>query len=455
LYSLVSIKYWILSRCLLVSLGALLFSSYSLHAQVGHYNSPYSFYGLGDLQSPGLADNLSQGHTGIAMRSLNNISLSNPASYTGLYFTCFDLGVHVVSSSLNDSNNTQTVSGTGISYLNLAFPATPWLAFSGGLAPYSQVDYTVDEVTQDEELGEVQKEYDGFGSLYRFYGGAAGKYKRLSAGFNLAYLFGNQTHLLNVAYPDQQEDISSFLDIQRNERNQYGGLMLDFGVQYDWRINESTNLVFGATYKPKVNIGYQSQQNWQRVVKNSLTSEVFNVDSVVVFDISELDSEITLPQELGFGFELKSQKGWSFSGDIKTAAWSKAVINRLEADQLQDRFSVSLGTSLSPNSNKEGAINNFWRRVEYRFGMYYDSNYLKLNNTSLPAYGITLGFGIPLRGKVEAGLLDSGVPFSRLNLSFDLGQKGSTDNQLLQETYFKLTLGFSMNSKWFVKRRYD
>jgi len=32
---------------------------------------------------------------------------------------------------------------------------------------------------------------------------------------------------------------------------------------------------------------------------------------------------------------------------------------------------------------------------------------------------------------------------------------GTKANGLLQETYVRLTLGLSLNDKWFVKRKYD
>ncbi len=406
------------------------------------------------MQNGMFSENMSRGYAGLAQRSVTNVNPKNPASYTGLYFTTFDLGLHAISSSLNDENASQTVSGAGVSYLNLAFPATPYLAFSGGIMPYSQVDYTVNESRQNGELGTENLQYNGYGSIYKFYGGASVKYKSLSVGFNMGYYFGNQNHSLLTEYPDKSEDIANFLQTLRSEKNQFGGLQFDFGALYDFKINETTNISVGAVYKPKQNLNLSSDSNWQRVLPSSSTDQVFNTDSTIIFDLNSTESVISLAQEWGIGIDLYSEKGWTFSADIRNEHWSDALLNRIQQEQLQNRSIFSLGTSIIPNANKEGG-NTFWKRVQYRFGFYYDSYNLKINDTSVPSYGVTLGFGFPLRGKPEAGLLDSGVPYSRLNLSFDLGQKGTTDNQLVQETYFKMTLGFSMNSKWFVKRRYD
>jgi len=42
-----------------------------------------------------------------------------------------------------------------------------------------------------------------------------------------------------------------------------------------------------------------------------------------------------------------------------------------------------------------------------------------------------------------------------INIGIELGIRGTTSDDLLEEKYFKISLGFTMNDKWFVKPKYD
>ena len=57
---------------------------------------------------------------------------------------------------------------------------------------------------------------------------------------------------------------------------------------------------------------------------------------------------------------------------------------------------------------------------------------------------MTLGLGLPITGSL-----------SNLNLGLEFGKKGTTSNNLVQENYLILNIGFSLNDKWFVKSKYN
>jgi hypothetical protein len=40
-------------------------------------------------------------------------------------------------------------------------------------------------------------------------------------------------------------------------------------------------------------------------------------------------------------------------------------------------------------------------------------------------------------------------------MGFEFGKRGTTDNNLIEEDYFKFRLSLSLSEKWFVKRRID
>lgn len=67
-----------------------------------------------------------------------------------------------------------------------------------------------------------------------------------------------------------------------------------------------------------------------------------------------------------------------------------------------------------------------------------------VNNEDITDFGITFGVGLPLDATND--------PFSNINIGFEIGKRGTTSADLIQENYFKINLGISLNAKWFNKR---
>jgi hypothetical protein len=69
-----------------------------------------------------------------------------------------------------------------------------------------------------------------------------------------------------------------------------------------------------------------------------------------------------------------------------------------------------------------------------------------VNNEEINNFGITFGLGLPM-----------GFEYSNLNLGFEIGKRGATTNNLVRESYFKVSLGLSLNAsganRWFQKRQ--
>ena len=82
--------------------------------------------------------------------------------------------------------------------------------------------------------------------------------------------------------------------------------------------------------------------------------------------------------------------------------------------------------------------------MTYRGGINYQNSGLVVNGKSIKEQNITLGLGLPLGGA-----------FSNINIGFEFGRRGTKLAGLVQETYHNLTIGLSLNDKWFVKRRFD
>ena len=88
------------------------------------------------------------------------------------------------------------------------------------------------------------------------------------------------------------------------------------------------------------------------------------------------------------------------------------------------------------------SLSGYYKRITYRAGLRYDVSGLVVNNKEINNFGITFGLGLPL-----------GTSFSNLNLGFELGKRGTTDANLIEESYFKVNVGLSLNDRWFQQRK--
>jgi hypothetical protein len=67
-----------------------------------------------------------------------------------------------------------------------------------------------------------------------------------------------------------------------------------------------------------------------------------------------------------------------------------------------------------------------------------------VNNESIDELGISFGVGVPV-----------GRLFSNANIGFEIGQRGTTSSNLVQENFFNISLSLSLNDRWFEKRKFN
>ena len=101
--------------------------------------SPYSSYGIGDLESTGLAFNTSMGDAKFAIADPYQINISNPASYSFVKLPIFNVGVNYNFLQINQVNSTQNGNIGYLKNISLAFPITKWWGFSFGIIPKSRM----------------------------------------------------------------------------------------------------------------------------------------------------------------------------------------------------------------------------------------------------------------------------------------------------------------------------
>lgn len=148
-----------------------------------------------------------------------------------------------------------------------------------------------------------------------------------------------------------------------------------------------------------------------------------------------------MPGELGFGMTYHHKNKFAIGVDYKRVFWSNYE-NDANPESLDNTSRFALGGYYRPDYN---SINSFFSRIYYRFGFFMEQDPRQIENKSIDNYGLNLGFGLPFTWQRK---------ISHMNLGVSLGKRSIDD--ILSETYVKMTLGFTFNdSDWFIKRKYN
>ena len=400
----------------------------SLSAQ-NESNSPYSRFGLGDLQSFSTATQSAMGGVGIASYDPLSINVSNPASYSSVFaqrFTMQTGGIHTTK-LLQTSTQNQVVNSTNFNYLMFSFPLSKFWGTSVGLLPYSEKSYSFSDASTDPSADLL---FEGNGGLTRIYfGNSINVNKNLSIGANLNYLFGNLNSSRKVFF----NDVSVF-NTKINEDININGFYFDFGLMYKAKLGK-WNSVLGFT----MHNGSEISAEKTSLIETFRSGGEFElIEDTISFD-HQVGGTLLLPTSMGFGLALSNEQ-WKIMADYKSDNWEEYNLFGTN-DDLENSSRLALGFEFVPDIK---SINRYYKMIRYRLGMYSSKTYLNLENQQLDEKAITLGFGLPLK---RSGSL--------VNLSAEVGQMGTTDNGLIQESFARFKIGFIFSDIWFIKRKYD
>lgn len=453
--------------------------------------SPYSRYGLGDVNSTTFAHNAGMGGAYIALKpdSLMPIFINagNPAAYSLIKLTCLEVGGTFVNSTFTGNNSSLNKWATNFAYGALGFPIRNNGGACFGIMPYSSVGYDLKNTVAEDGIGSVNYLYSGSGGLNKVFAGygimpfqnslvkfrthhlyvadslktlSKGAYKvkefgnkllsDLSIGFNANYIFGSMEQTARVVYPS-----SIFFNNTYRERSlTLGDFTGNFGIQtaitidstkqkdglHKRRLNEKVKITFG--YFMALNNALKV--NYDAKVLNYILSSGSEVIRDTVLYIADQKGTITLPLEQGFGIGFKKGERINMVADFAITNWSQFKYLDNVSD-LKDNYRVALGINYVPEKYAAGS-GAFFRKLNYRAGVNYQTGYININNTTISSYAVSIGVGVP----VGIGRLSSMV-----NISAQYGQMGTTSNNLIKENYWKVNFGFNFSDRWFQKFRHD
>ncbi|HAH24771.1 MAG TPA: hypothetical protein DCL77_13630 [Prolixibacteraceae bacterium] len=407
----------------------LIFCGISGYAQNNNTSSPYSRFGLGDLNPYGYGRSAAMGGAILGSRHAVQINSANPASYTAndsLSFI-FDFGIDGTFSNYKSDNASRRTNDINFRYFSLSFPVTKWMGAGFGLQPFSDMGYDVGFSTIDSisGIGNTTQHYFGAGSTSKAYFGASIRpFKGLSIGANLNYIFGRLSK--NTVF--QFADAASF-SYSKTEGIRLRDFTLTYGLQYDMQLKKNRYLTLGVTFE---------RQSDFTILYQSLAL-VGGTDTIL--GSSEAKQIMKMPSTYGVGLSYNQVNKLEINADYYHAGWSKSSfpgkINEMVTDQ--DRFSA--GFEYIPDA---ASIRSYVKRVKYRAGAHYENSYLMLNNQQINETGVSFGLGLPLpKSKSTA------------NFAIEVGKRGTTKYDLVKNNYAKVSLYLNFYDYWFIKRKFD
>ncbi|CUS95231.1 hypothetical protein JGI6_01948, partial [Candidatus Kryptonium thompsonii] len=215
-----------------------------------------------------------------------------------------------------------------------------------------------------------------------------------------------------------------FFSSIRRERN-YGGFGFTLGLAYGLGIGKNS-LTVGFVFSSPVNLkGLTTVEYSVPVVGSSTVSEV-----------NELTSQ--LPYRAGFGFSYFIGDRVQFSSDVYYQNWEKFRINGEHPKEITNAVRVGAGLEILPSRE---VIAGFFEKTSYRFGIFYNKTYFKINEKQVNELFFAVGFGFP-------------VSFdTRVNLSIEYGFRGDLD--IVRDRILRISIGVNTGEIWFVKQKLE
>lgn len=396
--------------------------------------SPYSRYALGEMVEQSYGSNIGYGSISGGLRVDDVINYSNPASYTAQDTNSFIFDIGMSARSVLQKSTTQNVNRktVGFDHIAIGFPVINWWKSSIGVVPLSHVGYSVQESVNTGTIDEKVTQYDGKGGMRQFYiGNAFDLTPDLSLGVNYFYVFGNST-FTSASFLPEDEYSGQF---KKELTNYLSGSRFQLGLQYQWQLQNNNTLTAGASYDLPADMTLKRDRKFFSYYQYTTSEGIPQQDTIDVVQNTQ-SSSMQYPSGYNVGLTLKNPKVIA-GADFKYQNWSEVD----EFGRLSDSYSLNAGLQYTPDRE---ALRNYLKRVNYRIGAFYKQSYLNINNQQLENYGITFGLGIPLKYNK-----------TKFNLSLQLGRKGTTDNNLVEEDYAIVNFNITFYDFWFIKQKYQ
>jgi hypothetical protein len=283
-------------------------------------------------------------------------------------------------------------------------------------------------------VGETNKRLEGSGGLNKVFAGLGYKITpNFTIGADVSYNFGkiessNLEFITDVPVGTRESNVANL-----------SGVNYNIGSMFKTKITKKLSIFSSVSYMIESTLSATNERNIATVKYNSAFDLVIS-DS---FDAVKTKNDLKLPSKLTFGLGVGEARKWLLGAQVAlrdTGNFSNNYNN--VGDATFGKYAkYSLGGYYIPNYN---SFTSYAKRITYRGGFRYEKTGLIVNNQSINDRAVTLGFGLPSSGS-----------FSNFNFGLEIGKKGTTAAGLIQENYANVSVSFSLNDRWFERRKFN
>lgn len=401
----------------------------------------YSRFGIGELRTftSGQAEAL--GGSGFALQSLNYVNLENPASWADQVLTRAVAGLRYQNLRASADGSEQSVLSEGnLGVIQFSFPLlNRKLGLAAGFQPFSRVSYRVQLTGRtasdpfSEDSSDYRIDFEGNGGLQQILGGLGYQITpQFAVGAGLHFIFGVLDYGRRTSFPT-----SGHLPANLVTSTRMSGLTGSFGALF------RTQSVLGEDDLLRAGLRFRGPATL-RGRRVQLLGESLDVDTLG----APINGDIRLPWSLGIGIGYEPDSRWTIILDGLYEPWtnfeSELPMGGFAAGEtaaLSDRIRLSTGVEFLPAGTDQ--LEPYFERVAYRLGLSYDRSYVSpVPDVTINTLAATGGFSFPTM-----------LSGTRLDINFEVGTRGTTDNALVRDLFYRIAVNVNVGERWFQKQR--
>ena len=415
-----------------IGIAILFFSTISFAQSTN--SSPYSLFGIGDQVHLKTVEEIAMGQMGGALDSEYQLSFTNPASYGSLLWTTYVFSGGNKTNVVNDGDQTQTSSAASLTYLALGIPISGNQGLAMGLQLNTSVGYgLVDQMfNEDGEATEIDRYY-GDGGTNRVFLGYGYKFPfNLSLGLEVAYVFGQIEN--NIVNRRANVQLATHHLTSSNVR----GTSFKIGAHYSRNVTDRMKLKIGIAGE----LESELSEDGDEILFSAINIDDGNIRPIDTAYANPYTAKIKSPLKTTVSIGVGENNKWFIGAEYafqNPLEFSGGIYDDIDFYRYDKFSNISVGGFYTPKIN---SISSYFNRMTYRAGFNYQKTGLVVNETEINEYGISFGVGLPM-----------GLKLSNVNLGFEIGKRGTTDNNLIEENFYNFRLSLSLNDKWFRRQK--
>lgn len=396
--------------------------------------SPFTFYGVGDMKDGSFANQFAMGELGVGTPTVYHINVLNPALLVKNALSTFQMGLVSDIRTLSSANAKERNGSANLNYFAYAFPIVNnrWSS-SFGITPVSRMNYSIlNQATVVNSDDSVAYHFSGEGGLSKVYfSNGIRLLKGLSVGVRASFIFGGVEKSTETTLLNQPGDVAYTTALY--EKRTYADFDFGGGIHYQQKISDRRFLHFGATYDLPTAI---EGNRFARLERRGLSGGPIAGDTLV----PDQRTTFNLPKRLGFGISFENLNKFTVGFDARISEWMSNPSSETTGTTYQKGLKLVFGGEYTPDIS---SLDSYFLRSTYRLGASWERLPYLVSGSEVIDFGINFGTSLPV-GAV-----------SSLDVAMKVGRRGNLADNLIKDNYVQIYIGATINDRWFIRRKYD